>query len=71
MCDAKSILPCEHCGHACPTDRHCPKCGGDPMVPGDRLCADCDRIEREAMSRLADEYNADDFARDYPHGETK
>lgn len=69
MPDAKAILPCEHCGHTCRTDAICPKCGGDPMLPADRLCADCDAVEREEVSRLADEYNADDFARDYPNGD--
>lgn len=62
-------LPCEHCGHTCPTDNHCLKCGGDPMIPGDVLCADCDSKLQAAIDRLADEYNADDFARDYPNGD--
>lgn len=32
---------CERCGHVCPPEVRCPKCGGDPMQPGDRLCIDC------------------------------
>lgn len=44
--NARAILAtppvCERCDHTCPTDGPCPTCGGDPMVPGDRLCADCD-----------------------------
>lgn len=43
--DPVSLLPtCKVCGHICgtPTGGHCSKCGGDPMVPGDTSCVDCD-----------------------------
>jgi len=32
---------CENCGHECPQDKECEKCGDDPMVEGDDICVDC------------------------------
>jgi hypothetical protein len=41
--------PCQKCGHRCPNDDRCDKCGFDPMEPGDTLCVECDRdaIDKE------------------------
>ena len=35
---------CAMCGHQCPKDRVCDKCGSDPMAHGDSLCVDCDAL---------------------------
>jgi len=43
--------PCEKCAHLCNGD--CEKCGSAPMVPGDKLCADCDATERDSETEGA------------------
>jgi hypothetical protein len=34
---------CFGCGHVCPTDKHCERCGGDPLLDDDQLCVTCVR----------------------------
>lgn len=34
-------MPCQACGHQCPSDALCSKCGGDPMGLDDLRCRDC------------------------------
>ena len=57
---------CQQCGHTCPVDRVCARCGGDPMEPGDRLCVVCDAAERDTPE--ADPRQpGDDDGREYGH----
>lgn len=44
------LQACQRCGHVCPEAEPCRRCGGDPLDlgAGDRLCARCDELEREA-----------------------
>ena len=43
----------------------CPKCGGDPMIPGDTLCVECDRAEADADRILN---GTDAVGRELPRG---
>lgn len=43
--DESPKLVCKDCGHSCPDDRPCDKCGSDPMLPGDTLCVDCEAAD--------------------------
>lgn len=53
--DRPTAPSCAKCGHQCPTDRHCEKCGGDPITTGDRLCVDCDAAERDEEATRAED----------------
>jgi len=46
-----ALVPCQHCGHRCPTTEPCDKCGSDPMESGDKLCADC-AARQETRERM-------------------